>query len=486
MATTGCEKEDIKNANNNEDGAVTVSVAFGAESDAKTVLDGKTPKWVAGDQIKLINSSNESEVITLTSQMISDGKATFRTSLVKAEGDALYAVYPASVESSLTDNPNRKLNVIIPEIQDGTFASANICGAYAKVSSDLKLSLQFRNIIALIKFVQPAPGFCRTETITIVHDAISATGDCTSLSGSANVQFDSNGGLSAWGGTSPRYKGHIISVPDCKNKDVIYVAVKAQKYIQAVDFIYMNSNATEAGEGGKMFPQSKAANALNLSRGKIYTINLPDLKTVANSNKLYQEYTKDGKTVKFACYNIGSAREDTFWSPINYKGTFYAWGQTTTQHTFENASTFADAATANWGKNWRMPTKEELKVLFSGTKASETFFVGWYEWGNPAGSTKKLTWRGSYTYKEIDPNDITTLNQVEVQNMKFPVGGYWQSATEYYPNQMWYWTKDKDGNGWPLYLKVQAGAGSGDHSITWGGEARGHQGMLVRPVYIGE
>lgn len=73
--------------------------------------------------------------------------------------------------------------------------------------------------------------------------------------------------------------------------------------------------------------------------------------------------------LRWATCNVGAT------TPEDY-GNYYAWGETTTK-TIYNSSTYtytgnpttlpssADAATANWGSAWRMPTKEEFDELKS-------------------------------------------------------------------------------------------------------------------------
>ncbi len=67
-----------------------------------------------------------------------------------------------------------------------------------------------------------------------------------------------------------------------------------------------------------------------------------------------------GLSVMWASRNVGAS------SPSDY-GDYFAWGETSpkseyTRDTYnENASN--DAATANWGSGWRMPTKEEIQEL---------------------------------------------------------------------------------------------------------------------------
>ena len=84
--------------------------------------------------------------------------------------------------------------------------------------------------------------------------------------------------------------------------------------------------------------------------------------------------------LKWATCNVGAD------SPEGY-GNYYAWGETTTKSTYteDNSLTYGlsisqlqsqgyidgsgnltpshDAATANWGGSWRMPTKAELEEL---------------------------------------------------------------------------------------------------------------------------
>lgn len=77
------------------------------------------------------------------------------------------------------------------------------------------------------------------------------------------------------------------------------------------------------------------------------------------------EYVDLGLSVKWATCNVGSS------TPEDY-GNYYAWGETspkTSAYTYsDNPTTLpasADAATANWGGGWRMPTKEECEELLN-------------------------------------------------------------------------------------------------------------------------
>ena len=82
------------------------------------------------------------------------------------------------------------------------------------------------------------------------------------------------------------------------------------------------------------------------------------------------EWVDLGLSVKWATCNVGAS------SPSDY-GNYYAWGETRTksEYTTDNCSTYGinigdisgdsryDAARANWGGTWRLPTQAEMQEL---------------------------------------------------------------------------------------------------------------------------
>ena len=118
------------------------------------------------------------------------------------------------------------------------------------------------------------------------------------------------------------------------------------------------------------------------------------------------EYVDLGLSVKWATCNVGAS------NPEDY-GNYYAWGETSTKETYDedNCPTFGlfelsisqlqaqgyidgegnltsqyDAARANWGGNWRMPTETEMRELIDKCN---------WEW---------TTQNGVYGYKVEGPN----------------------------------------------------------------------------------
>lgn len=94
--------------------------------------------------------------------------------------------------------------------------------------------------------------------------------------------------------------------------------------------------------------------------------------TVVSGTIEGHDYVDLGLSVKWATCNVGAS------SPEDY-GDYFAWGETTTKSTYTEANSKAyndntgyisgrpkyDAARANWGGSWRMPTSVEIEELIS-------------------------------------------------------------------------------------------------------------------------
>ena len=99
-----------------------------------------------------------------------------------------------------------------------------------------------------------------------------------------------------------------------------------------------------------------------------YTLKKKEVKVIGTLNG--HEWVDLGLSVLWATCNVGAS------SPSNY-GNYYAWDETATKSSYtatnsrayekvvseSSGSSYYDAATANWGEGWRMPTKEEFEEL---------------------------------------------------------------------------------------------------------------------------
>ncbi len=169
------------------------------------------------------------------------------------------------------------------------------------------------------------------------------------------------------------------------------------------------------------------------------------------------EYVDLGLSVKWAACNVGAS------SPEDY-GNYYAWGETATKakYTESNSKTYGknmgdisgnpqyDAARANWGGTWRLPTKAEFDELVNKCK---------WEW---------TTQGGKKGYRVIGPSGNSIF---------LPAAG-WRSASllDYADTYGSYWSSTPDSStSYACYLDF----GSGLWYPGWGIR---NSGFPVRPV----
>ena len=174
-----------------------------------------------------------------------------------------------------------------------------------------------------------------------------------------------------------------------------------------------------------------------------------------------------GLSVKWASCNVGAE------SPEEY-GDYFAWGETTTKSDYSSSTSVTyglsiselesrgiigadgnltaayDAATANWGGNWRMPTLDEMKELLDECT---------WEW---------TTMNGVYGRKVTGPNGNSIF---------LPAAGYRYDTSLYFAGSGGYYWSATPGSGsnCAYYLFFYSGNGG------WDGYYR-YYGFTVRPV----
>ncbi len=180
----------------------------------------------------------------------------------------------------------------------------------------------------------------------------------------------------------------------------------------------------------------------------------------ANSKGVHQghEWVDLGLSVKWATCNVGAN------SPSDY-GNHYAWGETTTksEYTYENSKTCGksigdisgnpsyDAARANWGGSWRLPTRSEFEELINRCQ---------WEW---------TTQNGHNGYRVTGPNGNTIF---------LPAAGWCLGSSLYRVGvNGYYWCSTPYGSdasdAYDLYFF------SVGQNVDWGGRSIGQS---VRPV----
>lgn len=103
--------------------------------------------------------------------------------------------------------------------------------------------------------------------------------------------------------------------------------------------------------------------------GLYQPLNAQDAENVVNGHEYVDLALPSG--LKWATCNVGASKPEAC-------GSYFAWGETKLkdEYTSGNNLTYGkpmddisgteyDAATVNWGGNWRMPTEEEMKEMVS-------------------------------------------------------------------------------------------------------------------------
>ena len=114
-----------------------------------------------------------------------------------------------------------------------------------------------------------------------------------------------------------------------------------------------------------------------------------------------------------------------------------------------------DAATVNWGNNWRMPTKEELYELVDFLMHKDVY----------------------WDYKRVELNGVMGIlytDEINDDYLFIPGGGYWGSNGHSYEGECYYWSSSLGKSG-DAYAQAW-----GELSI-WANVKR-WAGLLVRPV----
>lgn len=181
-----------------------------------------------------------------------------------------------------------------------------------------------------------------------------------------------------------------------------------------------------------------------------------------------------GLSVKWASFNVGAT------SPEEY-GDYFSWGDIEPENSFTSANCFTydktieelrtsgiigpdnnltakyDAATANWGDAWRMPTSDEMGELIN-----------------------NCTWEGDSIIVQVDAVKIDTIRGSKVtgpngNSIFLPAAGSKYRTTLYNQGSIGHYWSATPIEKSALYLKLSK------NGLEMG-EERAHYGFTVRPV----
>ena len=182
-----------------------------------------------------------------------------------------------------------------------------------------------------------------------------------------NVTEDDNAKINVESATGISY---VVLLPNA-NKETMIKHKKEDKTFAYTFHNYIKSN--------KIYYRTATDDKVALKWEEIEEEpELPEPEQPGDNNN--HEYVDLGLSVKWATCNVGAETPEAY-------GNYYAWGETTTKTDYSSSTSATyglsisqlqtqgyidgegnltaqyDAATANWGGDWRMPTYDELKEL---------------------------------------------------------------------------------------------------------------------------
>ena len=210
-----------------------------------------------------------------------------------------------------------------------------------------------------------ALAICKATGTTSTTKTYTIRGYVTELKETFNTQY---GNVTYWM-ADKQGGGKVLLAYRVKPVKTNDQAVKVNDYVEVVGtLVNYNGNTPEVNAGGTY---------TIITAGSGETPDTPDTPDDPETPKY--EWVDLGLSVKWATCNVGAS------SPEEY-GDYFAWGETEPKDYFSdtamihklsvselksrgyidsenNLISSYDAATANWGKEWRMPTEEEIDEL---------------------------------------------------------------------------------------------------------------------------
>ena len=447
---TSCMKNDVEvgyEVQRTEDFIATFA------DDTRADLDGTAVVWNADDHLTIFTKTSHNRQYRVKDLSANGRSATFEyVGYTGSDNTAItsnYAVYPYDATATLSGD------VITTALASEQIYNAERDLSYALMSAKSSTNnFSFVNSGALLRF----------NISTILPDTfdlnyIKLSSQSHNIAGEVTIDTNNHLAVVANNGTNEITLAEINETIDSDIKS-FYIAMPAMSFEKS-DLSVTFSFA----DGDKTF----ALPAFDLEQGKIKSIDYvikdadeftgntpgedaPDTPTVGI------EAVDLGLSVKWASCNVGAN------SPEEY-GDYFAWGEITPKdsYTSDNCSTYGksitdisgnpqyDAATANWGGGWRMPTYSELSELKNNCS---------WEW---------TSLNGVNGYKVTGPNGNSIF---------FPAAGYrYGTSSHGVGSSGGYWssTPYEDNGYYACYLYF----GSDGFAWDWSDRYGGHS---VRPV----
>ena len=403
LAFVACNKiETEKQVTENTDGIpFTATVSLGDNAATKALAESGstiTATWAEGEKVALIHNGVSDE---MTVSSVSGGSATITGTITgtPADGDAVTIIYPSSAADGTTGNIKADL----------LYAQNGLLTGEGSISKNYD--------------ARKGTGTLKVDGTATLDGSVSLTNQFAifkfTVRGADGTTVISAKPLTVTIGT----QDYVIT--PAAATDVLYAA------LPAVSGEKVSFDATDGSD--RTYTCAKLS--VSFAAGSYY-----------QSTLKMREYVDlgivvGGKKIKWATCNVGAA------NPQDY-GDYFAWGEATTKtdyksdwsNYFDGGSTFTkyntnggkmvldfenDAANANWGGSWRMPTNAEMEALLALSK----------EWGTYEGiNGYKFTGNGKTLFLPAagyrDGTDLLNAGSY---------GYYWSSSLyENYSYYAWY------------------------------------------------
>ena len=269
---SSCQKELAnETANNTTDGVRVISVQF--DNSTKATLSGVTPTFTNEDKIRVSNTEKSEECKV---SVDGSGNATFTTTL----SGELTAIYPEAAADYTGSGPISSQAFKVLATQTGKVEDAII--AKATIASN---SATFTGVTALFEITPPSGA--TSITITSLNKIDAATGRRSATANAATI--------------------NTTGEDDAAKRKITVGVVGDKAYVSLVPGVNLTDLSFDAGEtyGMKGIPASKITGGLvdETAANKKYTI--------GNSDNTWHPYVTIGGK-KWATMNVGATDTDPY------------------------------------------------------------------------------------------------------------------------------------------------------------------------------
>ena len=326
---------------------VTLEASLGNGQQTKTVYDSAEDKiyWKAGEKLSLFYTPDENGGSKFTSTNTEESRVANFTGMISvitagndvAEDETYFVgVYPYREDTAY--DKNGVVMTTLP-VEQTAVAGSFADNLYITAGRSRGLSMGFKSVCSALVF---------TVANTGISKVVFEGNHFEYLGGQFSFKFDEN--------NIPVVHGHVTD----DSYAITLLAPDGGTFEPGVDY-YIVTLPAEFSEGMKMtFYKEDGSYGVRKWDQKIsFARNtFTELNSAADKDAVFSQAVDLGLSVKWAPFNLGA-------ETVTDGGDYYAWGATERMNSFsgiynapsmESLDLEHDAANANWGGTWMMPT----------------------------------------------------------------------------------------------------------------------------------